>query len=148
MLADQPLIITLDGRQVPLGLQSTDPLVRAVIVSLFTWRRANPDDALPGSDRMGWWGDTYAPVLGDRMGSRLWLLTRSALLTETVTRAREYASEALQWLIDDGVAQRVEVQAERQGTDRLALSCVITRVASGDTLNLRFDNVWSLIRAV
>ena len=39
-----PLTVTVDGRMTPLGLlqdidnDKADPLVRAVIVSLFTWR--------------------------------------------------------------------------------------------------------------
>ena len=76
MINDQPLTVTIDGKLVTLGLDSSEPLVRAVIISLFTWRRARPDDDLPGDLRMGWWGDTYAGTEGDRFGSRLWLLSR------------------------------------------------------------------------
>ncbi|WP_200894101.1 phage GP46 family protein [Xanthomonas sp. MUS 060] len=70
------------GQTTPLSLlQDIDndkrhPLVRAVLISLFTWRRANADDTLPDPRgfRMGWWGDTYPVVANDRIGSRLWLL--------------------------------------------------------------------------
>ena len=54
MINDQPLTVVIDGRSFPLGLDGADPLVRAVVVSLFTWRRANADDELPGDLRMGW----------------------------------------------------------------------------------------------
>ncbi|WP_083685471.1 phage GP46 family protein [Massilia putida] len=148
-----PLTVVFDGRTTSLGLfQDIDndkahPLVRAVLISLFTWRRANPDDTLPDPKgfRMGWWGDSYPPVANDRIGSRLWLLARAKLTPTTVQRAQDYAEEALQWLIDDGVAARIAVRAERQGLSTLALQC--TLFAADGTANavLRFDNLWSLL---
>lgn len=150
---DQPLTVLVNGQTVALGMLSDEPLVRAVIISLFTWRRANPDDQLPGSELQGWWGDTYvldsAPA-GDRIGSRLWLLARTTITADTPDRAVEYAKEALQWLIDDGIAAAVDVQAERMGLDGVALAVQVTRSTQADdaTLNVRFDNLWSFIRAV
>jgi phage gp46-like protein len=148
-----PLTVTFDGQTTPLGLlQDIDndkahPLVRAVLISLFTWRRANADDTLPDPKgfRMGWWGDSYPAVANDRIGSRLWLLARAKLTLTTVQRAQDYAEEALQWLIDDGVAARIAVRAERQGLSTLALQC--TLYAADGTANavLRFDNLWSLL---
>ena len=142
----QDLSVAIDGvtlDPLPAGL---DELARAVVISLFTWRRARPGDVLPdgGGDRQGWWGDTFAPVEGDRIGSRLWLLARSALTQETLNRARDYAAEALAWLIEDGVAARVEVTAERMGLSGLALTCRIWR-DDGKEITLRFANAWSAL---
>lgn len=144
----QDLSIVVDGVAVDPGLQAAEPLVRAVVISLFTWRRARPDDALPGSDRFGWWGDNFAAAPNDRIGSRLWLLAREKILPRTLERAREYAEEALQWLIDDGVASRVEVEAERQGLTTVALACRIYRTAGGAPVDLRFANAWDFLHAV
>lgn len=141
--------ITIDGKPINLGMHPDQSLVRAVIISLFTWRRANPDDPLPGIDRFGWWGDNFADASNDRIGSRLWLLSREKMTQTTVTRAQEYAEEALQWLVDDGVAARVVVEAERQGTDRIALACRIYRnLADGLPLDLRFSDLWSFLNVV
>ena len=149
MINDQPLTIIVDGQPLQLGLDSVEPLVRAVVVSLFTWRRANADDDLPGSPdnggRMGWWGDTFSPVANDRIGSRLWLLARAKLLPETAARAKEYAEEALQWLIDDAVAARVDVQAERIGLHTLAVACQIYKVGGRVPVDIRFTNVWEFV---
>lgn len=145
MINDQPLTIVIDKRTVPLGMDAADPLVRAVLVSLFTWRRANPDDALPGDQRQGWWGDSFPTVPNDRIGSRLWLLSRAKLLPETVNRAREYAEEALRWLVEDGVASRVEVQAERRGLDGLALAVSVFKTGGNVPLNIRFTDVWGFL---
>lgn len=145
---DQPLSIIVDGQVVPLNLASREPLVRAVYISLFTWRRARADDPLPGKDRMGWWGDTYATVRNDQIGSRLWLLTRAKLLTDTPAKAREYALESLQWLVQDGVASKVDAQAERQGLSTLALATQVYKRGGSNPIDVRFANVWNFLSNV
>jgi phage gp46-like protein len=145
-MSGQPLILVVDGITTAVS-DVTDALARAVIISLFTWRRANSDDDLPGTQKNGWWGDTYPQIDNDRIGSRLWLLSRAKLTTETVLRAKEYAEEALQWLIDDGIAADVQVQSERQDLFMLALGIKIIR-GDQSSLNIRFANVWDIYNAV
>jgi phage gp46-like protein len=131
------------GRDVSPVSASMDPLSRAVVNSLFTWARARPDDRLPeGCQRMGWWGDTTAS--GDRFGSRLWLLRRETLTDQTLERAREYAAEALSWLVEDGIATRTEVEAHRTGMSGLGLRVTIFR-HGGQRHNLNFRNLWDAI---
>lgn len=143
----QDLSVVVDGVTLPLDFAG-DELARAVMISLFTWRRARPDDRLPdgGASRQGWWGDSYAELPNDRIGSRLWLLARAALTQDTINRARDYAAEALAWLVDDKVATRVEVEAERAGLSGLALTCRIWRGA-GRPVELRFSDVWKVMHA-
>jgi phage gp46-like protein len=124
------------------GLEEDDGLKTAVIISLFTDRRANADDALPsGDDRRGWWGDTLADVSGDKIGSRLWLLNREKQLSSVLVRAREYAIEALQWLVEDGAARSINATADivRQGV--LGLTIEIAR-PNGTVAKYSFDNFW------
>lgn len=145
-------MLAIDAKITINGIESTDlsqeeSLTRAVIISLFTWRRANADDITEGQ-KMGYWGDAAEPPQpNDRIGSRLWLLSREKILPSTFSRAREYAQEALQWLIDDGIASRVDVSAERYNTDGMALVCTIYRI-DGTQAVLRFDNAWEYIRAI
>lgn len=114
----------------------------AVVVSLFSDRRAEADDPLPGSDdRRGWWADAYPDIDGDLIGSRLWLLAREKQTDEVLNRAREYAQEALQWLIDDGIAQRVTVTAEHVRQGVLGLLVEIQRPA-GNAVEYRFNYLW------
>jgi phage gp46-like protein len=141
-----PLLLNIDGVTTS-AVDVFEDLPRSVLISLFTWRRANPDDALPSNSRQGWWGDTYPASANDRIGSRLWLLSRSVLTAETVTNAKEYAEEALQWLVDDGVAAGVAVIAERNGIGRLDIGVTITRGDAGQ-LNIRFTNVWDYLHAI
>lgn len=129
------------------GLAQDDGLQSAVVLSLFTDRRADEDDVLPdGSDRRGWWGDSVADQAGDQIGSRLWLLRREKASDQTLQRARQYAAEALRWMVDDGVVKRVDVAAEYQRPDgsgrTLALQTTLTR-QDNSTVRYRFSNFWS-----
>lgn len=128
-------------------LESDAGLETAVIISLFTDRRARDDDELPdpnNPDRRGWWGDLVAEVEDDQIGSRLWLLARSKTTPDILVKAKEYAEEALQWLIDDGAAQKIEVEVERQGpegNDRLALLVKIFQ-SDANIVALEFNTKW------
>ncbi|MDU5780389.1 MAG: phage GP46 family protein [Pantoea sp.] len=133
------MILTINGKQQAV-YQLTDPLTRAVVISLFTWRKAGQDDA--PEEVNGWWGDTYPTVQNDRIGSRLYLLKRSKLTNQTPLKAREYITEALQWLTADGVAARVDVTAQRLGINAMSASAVIQK-QDGTTLTLSFDDLWS-----
>ncbi len=119
-----------------------DPLTRAVIISLFSWRRAEPDDS--PDEANGWWGDSFPTVQNDRIGSRLYLLSRQKLTNKTPIKAREYISQALQWLVDDGVAVRVDVSAERTGINLMSASVVISQ-KDGTRTAYSFNDLWSEI---
>jgi phage gp46-like protein len=136
------------------GLAEDDGLETAVLLSLFTDRRAEPDEAPPdgSDDRRGWWADAYASTGGDagatdRVGSRLWLLARSKGTAHVLALARSYAEEALAWLVRDGVAWRVEVSAEHMRpadpaqAHALALLVAIHRPARPPA-RYRFEHVW------
>ena len=139
-----PLQLVVNGVDVP-ALEVYDDIPRAVLVSLFSWRRAAVDDDLPsGADRLGWWGDSFADAPGDLTGSRLYLLGRAKLMADTAGQAYDYAVEALQWLVDDGVAASVTVTTDLPGNGRLSLGVLITQ-ADGATTNMRFDDLWSFI---
>ncbi|WP_445157414.1 phage GP46 family protein [Halomonas sp. E14] len=121
-------------------LAADEGLTTAVILSLFTDRRALPADRLPDGtgDRRGWWADAY---LDRPMGSRLWLLHREKEQEAVLRRAHEYAEEALAWLVEDGVAEAVEVEAWHMRRDTLGLRVVIRRGDAG-VLERQFDYVW------
>ena len=128
-------------------LATDDGLKTAVIISLFTDARALDDDTLPdgAADPRGWWGDGFADVDGDRIGSRLWLLRRAKRTADTLPRAVEYAEEALAWLVDDAVASSVAVTAEWLGDSGLALTVEIIRPSG---LSAQFLFVWEAMRGV
>lgn len=127
-------------------LERDSGLETAVIISLFTDRRAEADDILPdgSDDRRGYWGDQYAEVEGDLLGSRLWLLDREKQLPGVVQRAKQYAEEALAWLVEDGVAAKVIVTAEIPRPGMLGLVIEIHK-PDGQQLGFRFSNLWDIL---
>ncbi|AHF69771.1 MULTISPECIES: phage GP46 family protein [Pseudomonas syringae group] len=122
-------------------------LLRSVIISLFTWRRAGPDDQIDDDERYGWWGDTYPAVTDDRIGSRLWLLRRVKLTAQTQRDAEFYAREALLWLIEDGHVQDIEILTERVDNHRLNLGVVLV-VSNGQIVRFNPSEQWQVIYAV
>jgi phage gp46-like protein len=96
----------------PPDLASGRDLETAATISLFTDRLAHVDDRLPDpteDDRRGWWADWDHE--GGPIGSRLWLLSREKETEDVRLRAEEYCREALQWMLDDDVADSIEVSA-------------------------------------
>jgi phage gp46-like protein len=146
-LAFDALTLTADVSVEAGQLVPEHGLLTSVIVSLFTDRLAEKDDTLPfgDADRRGWWADIVPPVPGDRIGSRLWLLHREKQTRETRLRAEEYARESLAWLVEDGIAERLEVESEwvRQGI--LGLRIALHRPGGGQA-RLRFALAWEGVR--
>lgn len=137
------MFITVNNKQTTASSQ-IKPLYRALIISLFTWRRKNESD---DSDHpFGWWGDSYPSVANDKIGSRLYLLARSKLTNQTAVFAKIYIKEAVQWMIDDGLASRIDISVQRTDLTVLTASINIYK-KDGSNEEFRFDNLWSDINA-
>lgn len=101
-----------------LDLQGDDGLTTAIIISLFTDRRAKNDDILPEyrpgafADMRGFWGDYFLDD-GEITGSRLWLLHREKDMNVVISRATEYAKEAIEWLEQSGEVKSISARARR-----------------------------------
>lgn len=126
------------------ALSLEDTLQTAIIISLFTDRRATPDDRLPlrEQDRRGWVGDAFALPSAtrgqDEWGSALWLVYISKVTSEVLEQARFAAQEALDWLVRDEIASRVVVTAQWVG-DRLAVRPTIYQP---DQVSPVYDVLW------
>jgi len=103
-------------------LERDPTLETAVVISLFSDKRAREEDITPdrNEDRRGWFGDSLNEA-GDADGSWLWLLHRSKTISEIPEQAREFAQDALKWMLDDGLAERIVVIATRADWDTLLL---------------------------
>ncbi|RMR30805.1 phage GP46 family protein [Pseudomonas syringae group genomosp. 3] len=122
-------------------------LLRSVVISLFTWRRAEADDPIDDAERFGWWGDTYPTQANDRIGSRLWLLRRVRLTAQTRRDAEFYAREALAWLIDDGQVKNINILTEQVQSNRLNLGVELV-VSDGQVVRFNPSEQWQVIYAV
>ncbi|MBO9647352.1 MAG: phage GP46 family protein [Variovorax sp.] len=121
-------------------LKKGDDLITAVLISLFTDRVANSDDEIPDgtSDPRGWWGDA-----GERypIGSRLWILSREKQTSEVAARAKDYIAEALQWLVDDLVVARFDIDTTWIARGQLGAQVVANR-RDGSVVAMNFASVW------
>ena len=136
------LIVNLEAAT--LSTYIGNPLVRAVLISLFSWRRANADDDVQDGDRQGWWADTYNTD-GDLTGSRIWELLRQKVTAQALRQAEEFGREALQWLIDDGVASTVDVAVEAGESGRVDMLVTVTKPDRSAT-TIRFQDVWEKLQ--
>jgi phage gp46-like protein len=135
--------LSVVASDVDFDLETDRGLATAVLLSLFTDRRAETDDKPPSGDardRRGWWADEFAVVEGDLIGSRLWLLERSKRGNEVVLRAREYALESLAWMIEDRVVSSIDVEVETTAT-ALVFSVGLQRPGR-DPVSFRFAHTW------
>lgn len=139
-------------------LLGEEGLATAVLISLFTDRLADADDAIPGApptaskgpaDRRGWWGDTPADPAQAKgaqalTGSRFWLRAGWPANEKTARQIELDAREALQWMIDEKVAQSIDVTTWWSARDVVSLHVSIAqRGAHGRPELFEYDYVWS-----
>ena len=121
-------------------LESDGGLQTAVTISLFTERRVT-DEQLPelAESKKGWWGDMFPDIDQDKIGSRLWTLEREKRTTETLRRYEDYSKEALDWMLEDGVASTISVAASYDSDGQLVGEIIITRPTGTES---RFQVNW------
>lgn len=125
-------------------LQTGYDLQTACLVSLFTDKRATADFTPTDgtADRRGWWADRYSD---EPLGSNLWQLERAHKTRDTLGLAQRFASDALQWLVADGVAQAVVVDTQwlepAGGGTFLGIRVVITK-PDGSMTKFTFGWAW------
>jgi len=130
-----------------------NPLLSSILVSLFTdgLAPAEPStlDAQIGiaapANRRGWWGDAYSED-DTTIGSRLWQARQVIKSGVTAIPAWIEATceDALQWLMDDGVASSVSVDATWMPGSATTIQFVITitQPATQSTQVFRFSWAW------
>lgn len=117
-----------------------DPgLETAVLISLFSDQRAADEDTLPdrADTKRGWWGDSLTDT---KIGSKIWLLSRSKITNETRANLEQYSREALEWLINDGVADSVTATSTRNGLYRIDTTIEIKKLDNSNVFFKYFLN--------
>jgi phage gp46-like protein len=126
------------------SLTSGPDVQTSVLLSLFTDRLVDANDLIPDAsqtvlpDRRGWWGDDDPKYL---IGSRLWLLDRAKGPMNVAHLAEDYAREALEWMLDDGVVAKFDIQATWVPKNQLTLTVVAYRTDGSTVSNLSI-NLW------
>ena len=93
-------------------LELDNGLQTAIYISLFTDRRIGEDDEIPdrSNDRRGYWGDALEE---EPLGSFLWTLDREKITNSVLNKIDTFIREALNWLIEDGIASEINTIVER-----------------------------------
>jgi phage gp46-like protein len=93
--------------EIVFDLESNDELIDAAIISLHTNKRISKDELKEHHiDQGGYWGD----LLDDSsLGSKLWILDREIQTSELLEDAKEYSTDSLLWMIDQGLANNLDV---------------------------------------
>lgn len=133
-------------------LDDSQALATAIIVALGTDGLADVNDELPdpdSTDRRGWWGDMDAQEIwnGWPIGSRLWLLKRSAITDasalqgSTLVRVQSYIQQAIQPFIDNAIASAADVTVARIDKQRID---ALIRIYRGpkSAIDLRYQILW------
>lgn len=128
------------------GRADDEQIASAIIISLFTDRRAPKGFRPDMADRRGWWGDTIAAdgEAPEELGSHLWLLRNSAVTDATAELARAYVREALAWLVRDRIAARVTIETGLLEYPRRGV-WIDVQVAGRDgalMYDRRFERLW------
>lgn len=127
-------------------LETGQDLETACLVSLFTDALATAD-FIPTdgtTDRRGWWANTYQTT---PPGSNLWQLDRAKKTRDTLGAARGYVLDALQWLIDDGVANNVYCNTAWLASNMLGIAVAIVK-PNGSETRFRFASAWQGLAVV
>ena len=129
------------------GLKAVAGLHTAIVLCLFTDKRA-PDYLNLGDDEpRGWWGDSVdvrTDLFEQELGSLLWtVLERGTLSNETALTVVDMAHEALQVLIDQGAVARFDIKAqamEAQGWLEMSIDAFAQDGAQ--IYAQKFENIW------
>lgn len=135
---------TLDGDT---QYESND-IYTAVLMCLFTDRRAPDDATLPGDsdDRRGYHGDFY-DVRTERgeteLGSLLWLYERSYLTGEVIRNMEDAVIDCLRPLEDQGLVASSVVRVTRMDGGMVCIEITLYSQTRQKIFDARFTRVWA-----
>ncbi|NEJ81797.1 hypothetical protein GR268_34705 [Rhizobium leguminosarum] len=131
----------------PGDFRAEQGLATQVLICLMTDRRVEDSELRDGDENRGWIGDSYDVMEGETpIGSRLWLLRRSALYEGIEIKAQDYAIEALQPLITQGAAARATAIAIADRTaNRLDLTVALYGRDGTRIYDKKFELLWRQI---
>jgi phage gp46-like protein len=112
----------------------------ALQMVIYCERRADPSEVRPPQLRRGWWGNELSLVAGFEIGSKLWLLKQARRTQDTLNKAITYTQEGLQWLVDDGYLDKVEVEGFFSGDSGIRLEIRLLR--PDNITETRFFDLW------
>ncbi|MBN2605978.1 MAG: phage GP46 family protein [Thiotrichales bacterium] len=103
-------------------LSNKTGLEHAILQSLLNWAKAHANDKIEkGQNHQGWWANEFL----SGVGCRDWTLAREKQTGDTLSRAKHYTEQALEWLITQGRAKAIDVLCQYEN-ERLVRLITIT----------------------
>ena len=134
---NQDFDLAFDGQDIVL----TDSLQNCIVISLLCHaREVVQNDAMANIDAVfgGWWADALEDF---STGSLMWTLHRQKCDALAVKNAEKLASEALKWLIEDGVAKDVTVKGQQVAKNRVDIEINVLK-PDGSKEDFRWQLNW------
>ena len=121
-------------------LQSIDDFSTSIDLSILTNKRANSSEVPQPEARRGWIGDLTPKTQGRKVGSKVWLFEQSRRDSDAINGVRDAVQESLQWLIEEGQVERIEVAAVASGVSGVLVT--VTFFIGNNTVK-RYFNLWN-----
>lgn len=104
------IINPIDHPDAPGDFRAEQGLATAALIYLMTDRRVDASELRDGDENRGWIGDSFDLGPDEQpLGSRLWLLRRSAIYDGIEVKVEAYVREALQPLVSVKAVSRIDV---------------------------------------
>lgn len=120
-------------------LKADNGLETATLISFFSNKRVRFEELPPGHiDRQGWWADLISEPQDDEIGSKLWRLEAiGKVTTRTIVELENNIKDALEWMLEDGIAGKIIVTALRTSTNEITGMATIIK-PKGDDIPFKF----------
>ena len=132
----------LDFDEKSKDLLLTDSLYNAVAISIGTYARKRDlklNSAVLDPQIGGWWADALDPL--GTLGGYLYEACPGQLTDATISKLKDIVAEALEWMIEDGVAKTVDCEVVAEENDIVAVTVAIEK-PDGATDNYKYELNW------
>jgi phage gp46-like protein len=121
-------------------LKKSKDLYTSLIISILADRRSLNDDEIPNS--RGWVGDAIKKESETKVGSRIWLLGRAKTTILNLQLLEEYAKEALDWYVDQGIAESYTLNVFYADKVRGITCLEVELIRPEGNINKTFNFTW------
>ncbi len=104
-------------------LKGSNSIDTAVLMSLFTDKRASSDEISEPGQRRGWFGNLFNDDITYEIGSLIWLYSNQGRLDdELVNNLNDKALDSLNWMITDNVVNDIKANSSITSNNQVTLN--------------------------
>lgn len=129
-------------------LLTSDSLENAVVISIGTYARERKLGKVANlkPNVGGWWGDALDEK--GTLGGYLYEAFPGKLIESTARQVEVLCSEALAWMVDDGVAKSVSCVVEIDGEQRMNVNILIEKSDGEKDESFLYELNWSVLDGI